>query len=126
MEREDDPFDLTSGGVGESVDLLSGRENTTDRSQFDRQVTVGVTPDTLGDGFTVQTDDDSADRALGKGTAVVEQARQTVGLPDASSADSTDVVAEVDIGLRDRENGFGYDTEVLETRESNDTIFNFR
>jgi len=110
-----DPFDMSDGG------------GALDSSpSFDRQVTVGVTPDTLGDGFRVQTDDDIADRTLGKGTALVEQARQTVGLPDASSADSTDVVAEVDIGLQDRESGFGYDTEILETRESNDTIFNFR
>lgn len=94
--------------------------------QFDRTVTVGITPSTLGDGFTIQTDDDSADRTLGSGTEVVEQAEQNLNLPSPDEADSTDVVAEVEIGLQDRDSGFGYNTEVVETRETDDTIFNFR
>jgi hypothetical protein len=94
--------------------------------QFDRTVTVGITPSTLGDGFTIQTDDDIADRTLGSGTEVVEQADQNVGLPGADEADSTDVVAEAEIGFQDRDSGFGYNTEVVETRETDDNIFNFR
>jgi hypothetical protein len=94
--------------------------------QFDRTVTVGITPSTLGDGFTIETADDIADRTLGSGTEVVEQADQNVGLPSANEADSTDVVAEAEIGFQDRDSGFGYNTEVVETRETDDSIFSFR
>jgi hypothetical protein len=103
----------------------SGRGDDTSQ-QFDRTVTIGITPSTLGDGFTIETDDDIADRTLGSGTEVVEQADQNVGLPSANEADSTDVVAEADIGFQDRDSGFGYNTKVVDTRETDDSIFNFR
>jgi len=111
IARGEDPFDM---------------DNDAGRQRFDRTVTVGITPSTLGDGFTIETDDDIADRTLGSGTEVVEQADQNVGLPSANEADSTDVVAEAEIGFQDRDSGFGYNTEVVETRETDDSIFNFR
>ena len=116
--------------AGRDADLAfteAESERGGDSSQrFDRRVTVGITPSTLGDGFTVETDDDSADRTLGSGREVVERAEQDLGLPDPDQLDSTDVVAEAEIGLQDRDSGFGYNTEVVETRETDDTIFNFR
>ena len=117
-----DPFDLGSG----LLDDQGGADDITFGEQFDQTVTVGVTPDTLGDGFKIETANDSANRTLGKGTAVVGQAEEEVGLPDASGLDSTDVVAEAEVGLRDRDSGFGYEAEVIETRETDDNIFSFR
>lgn len=119
IARGEDPFDMTDDGGA----LDSGASQ-----QFDRTVTVGITPATSRsrDGFTIQTDDDTADRTLGSGTEVVEQAQQNLDLPSPGEADSTDVVAEAEIGLEDRDSGIGYNTQVVETRETDDTIFNFR
>ena len=94
--------------------------------EFDRTVTVGVTPDTLGGGFTIETDDDATDRALGKGSEVVERVDRKVGLPEPTETESTDVVAEVEVGLNERENSFGYEANFLEARETDDNIFSFR
>ena len=110
-----DPFDITPG-----------YEGAPPAKEFDRTATVGVTPATGGDGFRIQTADDTVDRTLGRGSEVVERADQQIGLPDAGELDSTDVVAEAEIGLRDRESGWGHDAEIIETRETDDTIFNFR
>jgi len=117
---------LASGRKADQSFVKAEQERGSDTPQFDRTVTVGVTPNTLGEGFTIQTDDDRADRALGKGTSVVERVRENVGLPDPDNAESTDVVAEAKIGLQDRDSGFGYETDIVETRKSDDTIFNFR
>jgi len=106
--------------------VQGGEPDSTESRDFDRRETVGVTPDTLGEGFTIQTENDRVDRSLGKGSDIVERADEQVGLPDPDSAESTDVVAEVEVGLEKRERGFGYNAEVVETRESDDTIFNFR
>lgn len=120
-----------TGGMGGPSDVVGefvqgGEPDSTESRDFDRRETVGVTPDTLGEGFTIQTENDRVDRSLGKGSDIVERADEQVGLPDPDSAESTDVVAEVEVGLEKRERGFGYNAEVVETRESDDTIFNFR
>ena len=119
---------LSGPDLFESADSEFGSDESdeSDREEFDRTVTVGVTPATLGDGFKIQTDDDRTDRTLGRGTEVVERADEDIGLPDAGTLDSTDVVAEAEIGLRDREAGFGETAEVIETRETDDTIFSYR
>ena len=121
-----DPFDIGAslGGLGSTDEQFGG--GVENRQQFDRTVTVGITPSTIGDGFQIQTDDDRADRTLGRGSEVVERADQEFGLPEPGDLESTDVVAEAEIGFQDRSSGFGETAEVIETRETDDTIFSFR
>ena len=121
-----DPFDIGAslGGLGSTDEQFGG--GVENRQQFDRTVTVGITPSTIGDGFQIQTDDDRAGRTLGRGSEVVERADQEFGLPDPGDLESTDVVAEAEIGFQDRSSGFGETAEVIETRETDDTIFSFR
>jgi hypothetical protein len=100
--------------------------STAKTKSFDRRASVGITPDTLGGGFTTQVESDTLSKQIGKGTEFVEQADEELGLPSAEELDSTDVVAEVEVGFTDRDSGFGYDAEFIEARETDDTIFNFR